>query len=1197
MGAHVNAVPSIVKGQSLEEVDETTAHVFIVAAQRGEDDVLSVAKLWVAAGVLEPALWVPISWLSAEASEITGPDALIFGRGREPEGRRVALLEVLSREPHTRIIVTVLNSVGAGHADEVSDRVNTLLKVLTYALPGPRTLNHEQVPGTRLRVVNLLFLPGGKAVPGIKDHVLQSSYAPVESFIVNPEDRPTPESVDVIPRRESERWAPFLVSTAATVSGCWSSLASPLVKPDANWIDGNVRVLRTFARVVLIHPLLAETAESTRQILLGNTCAASAPGVQVDSPQLAIMGNQLLRARMEMYVDHLIQESGLGYLPMEDFVPPSRRKRGLIESIRDFGSFSADRLGALPRWILEMRLSAFNQDATSLIYGRKAEVDIDVRRDLNRGVDDPALVDAWDFVEREHDRLQQILDAPTDPPEESDDPTPWIALNQGIALFAEGAGNEYAELQTENGIPYVAERLDDVIPPPDDEFIVDPECDELLGGDGSGQQVSWLDLEGATRLDGLLQRLAAAKRQRVDELRHGYLQTEGDFFSTLEGFLEARFDHEDLLAQTQREERIASVDFVYPHEANPEVDERSKTPQPTLPWVTHESDEDQGVAKEYPPSQTTRRVLVWNPHGFDRLGKYQSESLDEAEISAGDSLESSPETSGHPETPLQIADPSVDPFASPLDDHVAAPSDLHRLRESLNETTETAQRAQRLRGALNDIAADEAQRVQQAEHELKVLERTHGELGRWIERRTSSLVGLVLKRVRQTSTDMDSLVSQVMKSAEESVPEYGERSLELQRRFVASILKGVGITALVFAILYLLNRVIVNQEWIPGFAGIPWWWFVIGLVVVIFLVFLIPLITYFQSWTRERLRADDMHAHLRYQSALVSHVKTERLRLAQLHMQVPQRIRALSCWWHFWNADDEGQLIKSLPNLPGCEQLPFHLRWACSNWTHSQAFKQMQDTLVSQFATPGYRSRFISRASDEWAGVSGRKVPVTIESLARIRSSDALTIVEDWRNDSLARAIATEGLEKEIARRAQEMTQSSLISAPHVDVLNPDPIEGMSIETDLLNEVNTRLTPTDDFLLEVAGDAPEMGSRVWAAAVSSPDFTSVFAGPRRLEGRLPGSVIYVDAESSKVCSSEVAVRIDITDQVQAHKILDLKFDTGSEDMDSRGDETDTKSPIEVFAQDYLEADESGAYSQSNYPSTDRHEVAAPLHEM
>lgn len=1175
----MNAVPSIVKGQSLEEVDETTAHIFVVADQRSEDDVLSTAQLWVGAGVLEPALWVPLSWLPAQANEITDPDAWIFGRGQEPEARRISLLEVLSREPHTSIIVTVLNSVGAGHADEVSTRINTLLETLIYALPSPRTLDEKQVPGTRLRVINLLYLPGGKPVGGIKDHVFQSGYVPVETFIVNPEDRPTPESVDVIPSRESERWAPFVVSTAVTVAGCWSSLASPLVKPDEIWVDGNVRVLRSFARVVLVHPLLAETAESTRQLLLGNTCAASAPGVQVDSPKLAIMGSQLLRARMEMYVDHLIAKSGLGYQPIVAFDPPSRRKRGLIESIRDFGSFSADKLAALPRWIFQMRLAAFNQDATRVIYGERAEIDIDVRRDLNRGVDDPELVDAWDFVAQEHDRVQQILDAPTDPPEESDDPTPWMLLDQGIALFAEGRGNEFEEMQTENGIPYVAERLDDVIPPPDDEFVVDEECDELLGGDGSGQQVSWLDIEGATRLDGLLQRLAAAKRRRVHELRQGYLETEDDFFSTLEGFVAARFAHEDLIAQTRREERIAAVDSVFPREEDKDTAAQSDPPAPSPTVEPDEDDELQEVSLKPAIDAASRRVLVWHPHGFEQLVEHETESPSEPEARASDAVSSISAISGYPEIRPHEAEAPVDPFASPLDDHIAMPADLDRLRETLNETAETAQRAQRLRGALNDIAADEARRVKEAEHELKVLERTHGELARWIERRSSSLVGLVLRKVRQTSLDMDSLVFQVMKSAGESAPEYGERSLELQRRFVASILKGVGITALVFAIAIVVNRLVANQQWIPGFSGIPWWWFVIALVVVLLLVFLIPLIKYFQGWTRERLRAEDMHAHLKYQSALVSHVKTERLRLAQLHMQVPQRIRALSCWWHFWNADDEGQLIKSLPSVPGCEQLPFHLRWASSNWTHSQAFKQMQDALVSQMATPGYRSRFITRASDEWAGASGRRVPVTIESLARLRSSDALTIVEDWRNNSVARAVATEGLEKEIARLAQEMSQASLVSAPHVDVLNPDPLLGLEIETDLLNEASLRLSPTDDFLLEIAGDAADMGNRLWAAAVGNQVFTSVFAGPRRLEERLPSSVRYVDAESAKVCSSEVAVRVDITDQVQIHKIIEWQRTEVSVDEYSADHADDGHSVVESVTQESLQTIQSPTYSQ------------------
>lgn len=1140
----MTAVPSIVKGHSFEGAHLTTTHIFVVADEEYEGDVLQVVREWVSAGVLEPALWMPSSWLDTEGDGIPDPEVLVFGRGSEPEDRRVSLLEALAREPHTEVIVTVINSVETGEKGQLQERVTSLIKTLVYALPQARTIGLEEVPGTKVRVINVMFVSGGSVPPGIKDHVLSSEFATIESFVINPEDRPTPDSVDVIPRRESDRWPSFLVSTAATVSGCWSSLASPLIERDATWVDGNVRVLRTFARVVLIHPLLAETAESTRRLLLGNDCAAAAPDIQADSPRLAILSGQELRTQTGYYVDWLFDESGLGYRPIEEFTPPSRRKRGLFESMRDFGGFAKDRLGALPRWIIEMRLSAFNEDATRVIYGKKAEIDIEVRRDLNRGVDDPVLVDAWDFVAEEQRNLQAILDAPTDPPEESDNPEPWLALNRGIALFAEGSGNEHDWMQTSSGIPLVAERLSDVIPPPDDEFTIDAECDALLGGDGTGQQVSWLDMEGATRLDGLLQRLAAAKRRRMQELRQSYLETESDFFSTLEGFMEARFAHEDMIAQNKREERIAAVDFIVPDAADQSIEIEAQRRNSDLLAVQNVEPQP-GIANwESVEESVESRILVWYPHGFAHLAPDPGSNLD-SPIDPGNRDETN-NASEQDEfvqiVPEQADEGLVDPFASPLDQHIARPEDLGRLRRSLSEAEESAMRAQRLRLAMNDVSADEADRLQQAEHDLQVLERTQGELGRWMEGRSESLVGRVLHKVRQTSYEMDALVFRVTESAQQAAPEFGKRSLELQRRFVASIIRGVSLTLLIVGLLYLLNRLVASQGWIPGFTGIAWWWFVIALVVVLFFVFLIPLVSYFQDWTRERLRATDSLAHLRYQTQLVTHVKTERLRLAQLHMQVPQRIRALSCWWHFWNSDDEGQLSRALPDIPGCERLPFHLRWATSNWTHSQAFRQLQTELISRSAVPGYRSRLVTQACEEWSGSAGRKVPLTIETLARIRSSDALSLVEDWRNDPSARALATEGLEREIARQAQELTQSSIASAPHVDVLNPDPLGGMNIETDLLVDTSARLTPTDEFLLEVATDAAEMGNRIWAAAVDIPKFESYFAGPRRLEERLAESVTYVDAESSKVCSSEVAVRVDITHQIQIQQIRDVSID-------------------------------------------------------
>jgi len=1067
--------PSIVKGHNLLGEAATTTHLVVVADDSHESAVLAIASEWVCAGVMEPAVWIPANWLATDDARLSEPFGVVFGRGATPEQRRVAVLEVLAREPHTDIIVTVINPVTSGtEKDQLSSRINGLVRALAASRPQERTIDHRPVKGTEIRVINLIFPPGDAIVPGIAHHLLRSDLAEVENFVVNPEDRPTPSSFDVVPRADSPRWPSYLVSSTATISGLWSSLATSPVAPDAAWVLGNVRLVRSFARVVLTHPLLVQVADSTRSTLLSEQCPVSIPGILLNPPQLATLGQATLTIRLDEYAEWAMQYSGLGYRELAPFEPPSRIPRGFFASLGDFMNFTGDRLAALPRWIWEAAIARFNKRATQKLYGDDSLVQVDVRVDLNRGTDDPRLVEAWELVAQERARLESILAAPTEPPEESDDPRPWLVLHEGVAFFAEGTRNEIHDaLKSEDGTPLVASNLDDVIPPPDDKFTVDDTCDEILGGDGTGRQVTWIDVDGANRLRSLMQRVATAKRRRVGELREAYLATERDFFASQERFLQARFKHKDLAAQESRELRIAAADGVSP---------------------------DAGL--------TTGASRLLQAHVLRN------------ETGAAQAKDSS----------------DGDPFASPLDDIVATPKDLVKLRDRAAQAQAIAARERRLRGAMNEVAADELDRIHEAESDLKVVERTHGELARWIERRSASFIGRILSKVDLTSQQLDQREKLVLESAENAIPDYGPASVELQRRFVRSVVLGIGITLLAALIVTLANRWLESSGAIPSFTGLPWWSIATAFVIALLLVVFTPLVTYFQAWTRERIRADDARAQLQYQCTLVAHVRTERLRLAQLYTQLPQRIRALSHWWHYWRQEDQANYGRHATQLPSGENLPWHLRWAVATWSQSQVFRRLQDGLLTSYVRPGYRSTLIQEAIDKFENTSGRSGMLDPEKLARLRSSDALTVVQEWVNDDQVRQSAQSGLERRIARSAQDLHREPSQTAPHVDILNPDPLAGLDIETDLVGESGARLVSTDDFLLEIAGDSAEMGYRLWAPGVGVQPFTSYFAGPDRLSKRLPASVSFVHAETTKMCSSEVSVRLDITGQVSVDKL-------------------------------------------------------------
>lgn len=1144
--------PSLVKGHSLQGKPVTSAHVVVIATQPQGQEFLDVASQWVNAGVLEPAVWVPSEELIDEGEGLSNPTGMVLARGDFPVVQRVSILEALAREPHDHIIVAVI----APPTDVVPDpdwtrRVERLLTTLAAARPHSRSLGNQASRGTDMRVFNLIFPPAESGNPGLSAALLRSSVVDVENLVINPEDRPTPVSIDTIPRPGTPRWAAQVVSTTATISGLWSSMATSPVAPDANWIAGNVRVVRTFARIVLTHPLISQVATSTKDVLLGNICPVDSPGVQLHPEPLHTMSDAQVAHFAQHYADWLVQTSPLGYVDIEPFEPPSVRKRGLAESMRAFGSFAGDKLAALPRWITRQLLNSFNASATTRIYGDDGLVSVDARKDLNLRADDSQLIDAWDFVALQRIELKAAISAPTEPPEESDDPSPWIQLHEAVALFSEGRPNaQQPSLISDHDTVQVVGLLEDVIPHPDDEFVVDAECDALLGGDGISRQVSWLDADGAGRLDGLLRTVIKRSRQRVLDLESAYLHTERDFFTAQERYLEARFAEEDATAQERRESLIAAADMVFRDTATEHENEHDLAPPANNESIKIHQDGDKlspiGPDKDAGP-------------GTDGVGRLKEDPASALNLSEEDYADSDKEDEDADEDDEDADDEdddvsaidldsdfrdvdiawSPDPFASPLDDTLARPDDLSGLIESATAATLLAERERRLRGALSEVTSAERDRVKAAQDELKLLQRTHTELTRWVERRSSSLIGRILRRIAAEGERMNALEEQVLNAAQASEPEVGARSIELQRAYVSAVLKGLAFAVGLAAVLSLVNGIaawIARTQDSPAFTGIPWWLVLVTFVVCLVLALLLPLVSYFQAWTRERIRAEDARAELAYQTRLVSHVRQERIRLARLHMQVPQRVRALGLWWHYWDASLGKSSPRLTPGVPGSDHLPHHLQWAVSDWTHSAVFRRIRDDLLKQHVGVGYRSSLIDAAATTYGQQSGQGDALSIAALSRMRSTEALDLVEDWSADERARFQATAALERGLAQQAQYLNKEAGQVSPRVELLNHDPIGGLVIQTDLLEDPYASELSTNEFLLGIAVDGAEMGHRLWDYGIGVQEYQSFFAGPDRLREQLSPTVVFVDVEASKVCSSEVSVRLDVTDQVSATKL-------------------------------------------------------------
>ena len=1141
--------PSLIKGHERKDESITSAHIVVIVDQPQAPEFLDFAAQWVNAGVLEPALWVRTDWLELPSEGFTDPVGVVLSRGESPVETRVSLLEALAREPHDHILVSVI----APQTDSIPDgtwsaRVEGLLTALTASRPHSRSLGNTSSRATELRVLNLVFPPAAGHNPGIRAALLRSAVVDVENLVVNPEDRPTPISLDTIPRPGTPRWASHVLSSTATIAGLWSSMATSPVVPDANWIGGNVRVVRTFARVVLTHPLVAQVAESTKDILVGDACPTLMAGVQIHPQPMEPMSESLLALRSDQYAESLLETSGLGYFPMEDFEPPSIRKRGFAEGVREFVSFAGDKLAALPKWATRSIIEKFNRSATQNLFGDDSRVVVDARQDLSMRTDDPKLIDAWDFVARQRDNLKKVLEVATEPPEESDDPTPWIALHEAIGLLADAKGNaRYEPLTSDHGNVLVAASLDDVIPHPDDEFTIDAQCDALLGGDGTSRQVSWMDVEGAARLDDLLGSVLTRVRLRVMELQGAYLRTERDFFDSQERYLDARFGAEDAAARDARESRIAAADDVF-------RDGSSEPSGESASLAAH--DEVKGAAVG--PTVTEDGLdEAWTAEGGSLQGEGHSE------VEADDALNESKTQDGEVEVEDAVyADVDftwpTHPFESPLDEVIAQPDDLSLLWEDATEAALKELRERRLRGALSDVAAAERDRVHSAEEELKILERTHRELSRWVERRASSFVGRVLGRIEAEGQRMNALEESVLGAARASEPEIGARSSDLQRAYVRAVLVGLAVAAGIALVLIAINLVagfLTRNQTIPVFSGFPWWVIALTFVTGVLLALLLPLLSYFQAWTRERVKAEDARAELEYQTRLVTHVRKERVRLARLHMQVPQRVRCLGLWWHYWDSSRGNGTPSLTPGVPGSEALPHHLRWAVSDWTHSSVFRRIRDAVLKGVVRAGYRSSLIENAASRYCRETGLGSALTVNELARMRSAEAVALVSAWSDDQASRSQSAADLERSLAQKAQELNKDSRDVTPRVKILNPDPIAGLTIETDLLEDPHAGETSTNEFLLEISGDAAEMGHRIWNYGIGVQDFRSYFAGPGRLRDALASTVTFVDVEATKVCSSEVSVRLDITDQIAATYLrCQEPTDQDAVDDDHEGDD-------------------------------------------
>jgi len=474
----------------------------IVVAPSGKqgEDLFTVAKLWAELKLLSPSVWILDSSSAAKGERPPKQKALILGNVRSGSATtiEVDLFEQLARQSLFNVrLVVVRNSVpGSAHDDNQDKLARVVSEYIDLSLPMTASGKENSDAKTNFLKLNLVTTTTENVSQSARKLVGPEYHA---NFIASTEDRSAPLAGDAFVRftEGSMRFSGFTMMHLATIGALWAGLPQglyELVKPKV-WVGDKAYVSRVFMSAILTDGLARRAA--TRVL---DRAANANQGFSDLTAEVPIEGTYPIPdSDADAFLEYMVDQTFtfdreiLRYQPAIDKEAPEKYKIKFLGQIRDFLSFSVDKILRIPMyaaiWIWRRVVRATNKVFQGGDKGASMIPEPEEKLDAR----DVILNQQWSQVSESKEKADQALVSPITLSKVRSTPELWSNLRKLIFGMLDGSNlQNFGFTRADNGWP-IFYKVSSVFNDPGKRLEVpDPEDDSKTIA------VSWRGLVEAT---------------------------------------------------------------------------------------------------------------------------------------------------------------------------------------------------------------------------------------------------------------------------------------------------------------------------------------------------------------------------------------------------------------------------------------------------------------------------------------------------------------------------------------------------------------------------------------------------------------------------------------------------------------------------------------------------------------------------
>ena len=347
----------------------------LFAEEQLADQLLPVAEAWVSSWLIDPFILVPVPARSSGAPLVTRMPASVVGR----DGiKQVDVFDLLAQGEYELIRFLALQAIEPERA--VLDRD----ALIEYAM----SLQQASSPVTRFWRLNLMVYPTAVAPDRPLDRLVQGWEANV---IAAPENRSSDRSFDAFVVAHGRKdYIGHLLGNAATAGAMWCGMD---VGPyDERTPSGGAATLvalqRTFVRAVVMDDFLVRVARTGLDRLIADESPFDDPVLMAGGHMIAhqVVPESQLGPVIDVMVDVMMEAppaSALSYRMRDRALPVTvtPRRIGVLEAVRSFGRFSADKLVTVPRFLFFRGQQNIADRFTRTLHGDEGDAKVVLGRD------------------------------------------------------------------------------------------------------------------------------------------------------------------------------------------------------------------------------------------------------------------------------------------------------------------------------------------------------------------------------------------------------------------------------------------------------------------------------------------------------------------------------------------------------------------------------------------------------------------------------------------------------------------------------------------------------------------------------------------------------------------------------------------------------------------------------------------------